>query len=360
MTVMTLNLLLIFWFSFTQDFGADCLKNRYGLKGTSIHLSFSQKNQSHQQTQVKWRRFNREEALACPDGVAPNYRNRMEYNLSDGSLTIKNLQENDSGKYEALLGFWEEEILAAYTLIVEPAVSEPLIEVSQDDNNTSAGLCRATVNCSADGSWATYDCDQSLCTRTHGSLASINITVTALGSREVQCQANNHVSRNHSEILNIMCLEKQESELRSPPGLVFWIVLTICVGVVLGFLLGLVIVLVKKINSTKIHPQCIVAVIDGTVSEQGPGTKYSTVHKPNTSHTHTANNADKNIEGTIYDTPSRQPKAHRAVSVDVMIENQEQQRPREDNTVKVRATVHQAAEPDSEQINTVYCKLGEI
>ncbi|XP_052009836.1 uncharacterized protein si:ch1073-220m6.1 [Xyrauchen texanus] len=358
MTVMTLNLLFIFWFSFTQDFGADCLKNRYGLKGTSINLSVFQKLQPHQKTQVKWRRFNRKEILTSPEGVAPNYRNRMEYNFSDGSLTIKNLQKNDSGKYEALLGSWEEQNLAAYTVKVESAVSEPLIEVSQDDNNTSAGLCWARVNCSADGSWATYDCDQSLCTRTHGYLASINITVTALESREVQCHANNHVSRNHSKTPNIMCLEKQESELRAPSGLVFWIVLTICVAVVLGFLLGLVIVLAKKKNTTKIHPQSSLAVINGTVSEQGPESMYCTVRKPNTSHTHEANNTD--IEGTIYDTPSRQPKVHQAVSVDVMIENQEQQRPQEDNTVKVRATVHQAAEQDSEQINTVYCKLGEI
>lgn len=55
-----------------------------------------------------------------------------------------------------------------------------------------------------------------------------------------------------------------------------------------------------------------------------------------------------------------QPRVCQVNSVTLMIEDPEQQRSGYDRTVKVRATVHKAEEPDSEQINTVYCKLGEI
>lgn len=82
------------------------------------------------------------------------------------------------------------------------AVSKPTI--LNHDFNFSTGGCQSSVNCSADGSWATYDCDQSICTQTHVSLTSINITVTVLDSRDVQCLANNHVSTNKSTI-TIMC-----------------------------------------------------------------------------------------------------------------------------------------------------------
>lgn len=55
-----------------------------------------------------------------------------------------------------------------------------------------------------------------------------------------------------------------------------------------------------------------------------------------------------------------QTQACQVDSVEVMRDNQEQQQSGQDRTIQVKATVHQAAEPDSDPINTVYCKLGEI
>ncbi|KAL0189756.1 hypothetical protein M9458_016855, partial [Cirrhinus mrigala] len=76
------------------------------------------RNQSHQQNNVKWRRFNRQDFLGDKDGVPPKFEKRMSLNNSDWSLTIYNLQEDDSGLYEALSRF-EDETLAAFTLTVE-------------------------------------------------------------------------------------------------------------------------------------------------------------------------------------------------------------------------------------------------
>ncbi|XP_056588203.1 SLAM family member 5 [Triplophysa dalaica] len=348
---MGLIVVFLFWFSFAEDISVDSLEDKYGLKGSSIDFNIIDTNQS----MVKWRRTDISTSQLIADstkGVAPFYKKKVEMNSDSKSLKIKNLQKNDSGTYTALTE-WEDKTLAEVRLTVENAVSKPTI--LNHDFNSSTGGCQSSVNCSADGSWATYDCDQSICTQTHVSLTSINITVTTLDSRDVQCLANNHVSTNKSTI-TIMCQEKQ-TDFHSPPRYVFWIVITLCVCVGLSLFLVLMIVLIKKLKSSKVFPQSCFTGVDGPADEQDPKTIYSTVQKPNSFQTPPGNNADNSIEATIYDTPSKHPKAHHVNSVEV---NQEQQRPQEDRTVKVRATVHQAAGPDSEQINTIYCKLGEI
>lgn len=329
---------LVLWsfFCFSLNFAAECQEILYGLGGKAIQLKISLRNQSLQKTDITWRRFNRQQLLANLHGVPPDLQNRITLNSSDLSLTIKKLNENDSGLYEALQN-WERDTVAAYTIIVENTISEPVIKVH--DFNSSTGECVATVNCSVDGSWATYDCQKSHCVETQSSLSSISINVTA-ADRGIQCHANNHVSRNHSEAPNIACHEKQQSELQSQPPLMFWVIIAICAVVLLGLIMTLIVVIVKRRKSLKIHPQS--------------QTTHRTVQSPSTP-------PENNTLATIYDVPVRHPKARRADSEEeVMTENKEEPQPGLDRTLKVRATVHQTEDDDSGQINTVYCKLGEI
>ncbi|XP_056316926.1 uncharacterized protein si:ch1073-220m6.1 [Danio aesculapii] len=328
---------LILWcfFCFSLNFAAECQEILYGLHGKPIHLRISLRNQSLQKKDITWRRFNKQQLLASSKGIHPDLQKRMTFNSSDLSLTINKLNESDSGLYEALLN-WEKDTVAAYTIIVENTISEPVIKVH--DFNSSTGECLATVNCSVDGSWATYDCQKSHCTETQSSLSSISITVTA-ADRGIQCHVNNHVSRNHSEAPNIACHEKQHSELQPPPPLMFWVVIGVCVVVLLGLIMTLIGVIVKKRNSSKIHPQS--------------QTTHRIVQSPSTS-------SENNPVATIYDVPVRHPKAPRADSEEVMTENKEEPQPGLDRTLKVRATVHQTEDDDPGKINTVYCKLGEI
>lgn len=100
-------------------FVADCQVNRYGLKGSSIRLSISPRNQSL--TNVGWQRLNRKEVLTDAKEVSPHFEKRMSLNVSDMSLTIHNLEENDSGLYEVIKK-WESEPLAAFTLTVESKI----------------------------------------------------------------------------------------------------------------------------------------------------------------------------------------------------------------------------------------------
>ncbi|XP_043101229.1 uncharacterized protein si:ch1073-220m6.1 [Puntigrus tetrazona] len=199
-----MKLILQWIFCFSLGFVTECQEKRYGLSGGSITLNLDLGNRSHLQD-VMWRRFNRQELLANLKGVHPDIKRRMSLNVLDRSLTIHDLQENDSGMYEAL-DSWEKESLASYSLTVENNVSEPAIEVH--GYNSSAGVCRATVNCSADGNWAQFDCDQHLCLEKDAFLTSVNITVTA--SDSVHCHARNHVSERRAQT-SIMCHEKQQS-----------------------------------------------------------------------------------------------------------------------------------------------------
>ncbi|XP_058639292.1 uncharacterized protein si:ch1073-220m6.1 isoform X2 [Onychostoma macrolepis] len=299
-----MKLILQWYFFFSFGFVIDCQENRYGLKGSSIQLSISPRNQSHQQGNVKWRRFNRRDYLGDKDGVPPRFKKRMSLNNSDWSLTIQDLQEDDGGLYEALSKH-EDVILAAFTLIVENTVSKPIIKVNQYDFNSSAA-CRATVNCSADGSWATYDCDQNFCAAaqasqsSQSSQSSINITVTAVDSSGIKCNAKNHVSKNHSTAPNIRCLQKQQDDFHSSPPLIVWIIVTVIGGVFLGLVMGVIVVFVKRRKCSKVHPQSSRVVI-----EQHHETIYCTVEKPAASQTSPVNNAASNKVETIYDTPSR-------------------------------------------------------
>ncbi|XP_042582712.1 uncharacterized protein LOC109093100 isoform X2 [Cyprinus carpio] len=346
-----MKLILRWIFCFSLGFVADCQVNHYGLKGSSIRLSISPRNQSL--TNVGWQRLNRKEVLTDAKEVSPHFEKRMSLNVSDMSLTIHNLEENDSGLYEVIKK-WESEPLAAFTLTVESTVSKPVIRVDQHDFNSSAEVCRAAVNCSADGSWATFDCHQNICTKIRSSPFSINITVTALHSSGIECNVSNNVSKNHSQT-PITCHEKQKSDYRFLPSLIFWIVGTVCGGVLLGLVMGGIVAFVKRRKCSKVHPQSSRVVI-----EQHHETIYCTVEKPATSQTYPGNNTVSNNVETIYDTPSRHTKACQVDSVEVMRDNQEQQQSGQDRTIQVKATVHQAAEPDSDPINTVYCKLGEI
>ncbi|KAK7171136.1 hypothetical protein R3I94_001144 [Phoxinus phoxinus] len=347
-----MKLFLLCIFGFSLDFAAKCQENHYGLKGQSIRLSISPRNQS----EVHWRRFDRKELLANSGGVPPGFVRKISLNFSDWSLTVHDLQETDNGLYEALTK-WEDNNLAKLNLTVENTLPAPELTVSPHDVNASAGVCRATVNCSVGGSWASFDCAWSVCVKAEASRSSINITVTVPDGGGFRCLVNNHVSRNLSQAPNIMCHEKLQSDLRSPPDLISWIAVIAGVAAALGLFMGLIVVVVKKRKTSKVHPQSSHAVTGrgmNAVIEQHHETIYSTVEKPGASQ----NPPGNNTEATIYDTPSRHPRACQVNSMTLEIENQK--RSGHDSTVKVRATVHKAEEPDSEQINTVYCKLGEI
>lgn len=126
--------------------------------------------------------------------------------------------------------------------------------------------------------------------------------------------------------------EKLQSDLPSTPGLTSWMVVTVGASVALGLFIGLIVVIVKKRKSSKVHPQVSVKFFLGmelfvmtvilnsvlslyqsshavtghgiAVIEQNHETIYSTVQKPDIFHP-PANNTDSNTEGTIYDIPSR-------------------------------------------------------
>ncbi|XDV19036.1 hypothetical protein PO909_024610 [Leuciscus waleckii] len=140
------------------------------------------------------------------------------------------------------------------------------------------------------------------------------------------CMAQSDVSgRSH---------EKLQSDPRSPPDLISWMAVIAGVAVALGLFMGLIVVVVKKRKTSKVHPQSSHAVTGrnmNTVIEQHHETIYSTVDKPGASQNPPANNT----EATIYDTPSRHPRACQVNSVTLMIENPEQQRSGHDRTVQV-------------------------
>ncbi|KAA0722956.1 hypothetical protein E1301_Tti015628 [Triplophysa tibetana] len=114
---MGLIVVFLFWFSFAEDISVESLEDKYGLKGSSIDFNIIDTNQS----MVQWRRTDistRQVIAENKKGVAPFYEKKVKMNSVSKSLTIKNLQKNDSGTYKAVTD-WEENILAEVRLTVE-------------------------------------------------------------------------------------------------------------------------------------------------------------------------------------------------------------------------------------------------
>ncbi|XP_072525018.1 CD48 antigen-like isoform X1 [Salminus brasiliensis] len=74
-----------------------------------------------------------------------HYKQRVEFNKETYSLTLKNLQKSDGGKYVAKASGGEDTIVAEYTLSVLDPVEAPVL------TQHSSGTCNITLTCGYDG-----------------------------------------------------------------------------------------------------------------------------------------------------------------------------------------------------------------
>ncbi|KAG7526583.1 CD48 antigen-like [Solea senegalensis] len=108
--------------------------------------------------------------------VAGKYSGRID--VKNFSLTLKNLQEADSGVYIARLTVkTKENILAGYNVTVQNPVSP--VELTVENMYQSAELCVVTVTCSTQDSChinASFRCDTETCSQEDGGLRTVSTT----------------------------------------------------------------------------------------------------------------------------------------------------------------------------------------
>ncbi|KAL6490964.1 hypothetical protein MHYP_G00013090 [Metynnis hypsauchen] len=310
----------------------------YELVGKTAHLSL-QKQQLNQ-NQIKWKKDDK--VIAILDKQQPRLNpesliNKFNISATNASLIIYNVTKKDSGHYKALIGDWEYED-TEYHLIVEEAVSEPIIDTNLMQNS-SIDDCRISVKCSADGDSMIYNCNSQICTRTNNSLTKVNITVTVSSKGILECTANNHVSTNkYSITLSNTCSEKY-SPVKDKSNVLLVLAIAGACGLLILVLCSLTIGYCcsrKKLQN------------EGTFQAEDISTIYSVVCKPQSP-------TQSNSATTVYDVPTKCVKALRSASVEMLKETQAP--PLEDKAVTVNAEREEESENDKQR--TVYWKLGQ-
>ncbi|XP_026878286.1 uncharacterized protein si:ch1073-220m6.1 [Electrophorus electricus] len=327
-----------------MSFIADCAEQSpmvlYEMKGKTVHLSLGEQLNM---TQLKWRK--KEELIATLENQKTEIKVRNKYGLevSNGSLTIKNVTEEDSGLYKAQHGQWETNVIQ-YHLKVQEAVSDPIINTGLLQLNSSADVCRVLINCSADGDTVMYDCDLQNCPGTNFSLSGVNITIAVTSNGIVECEAINHVSKKKTSTpMDITCAKMNTAiPDRTPDFILVWIPVLACLMMVC--LLG-VFFLIKGYYSKK------KSQVENIHSDREINTVYTVVHKRRTP---TENPAANCPPLTVYDVPSKYVKAFQSTNEQMQTDNREHSL--EEQTSTANTEVQEKAE---DKHLTVYWTLGQ-
>lgn len=257
-------------------------------------------------TQVKWRKDHALIATVEDQKSNTKHPEKFHIHVTDNSLFIKNLTVKDSGRYHAQTGQWEE-VIIQYNLIVQEAVSNPVLEQILYNQSHSSSVCQILVKCSADGDSVTYDCDHKHCSPTNATLTRVNITLNYTDNGVLECTAKNRVSTKRTSItLSNICSEKETLPDKSS-NYIFVLIIIISCTVVFGVLM---ICIIKLLHNTTKKEQN-----EGTYQgDKGVNTIYSVVRKqPRTetpAHSSTAETA------TVYDVPSKCARAPQSDSGD--------------------------------------------
>ncbi|KAM9500194.1 uncharacterized protein Hap1MRO34_012449 isoform 2-T4 [Clarias gariepinus] len=280
------------------NFTADCEARGhvvYKSVGVTAHLTLKE---NWNITSVKWRKDLR--LIATVENKKPDTKDQKKFHLhtSDNSLFIHNLTVNDSGDYVAQTGQWEEEVIK-YNLIVQEAVSKPIMDTVIDHQLNSSSDCHILVKCSADGESVTYDCNHQHCTLTNATSIRVNITINYTDTNGMlKCTASNRVSTKQTSIpINNTCSEKQPVPTTTISYILVLIIIISCT-VVFGVLMTCILKLFYNFKKKQQK--------GGTYQDdKGVNTVYSVVRKPPRTETSADTSTAQNAATTVYDVPSK-------------------------------------------------------
>ncbi|XP_067385205.1 CD48 antigen-like isoform X5 [Channa argus] len=147
---------------------------------------------------ISWN-FNKKPVVTLPQNSKPEvnelFSKRLEFSVENYSVTLKNLQETDSGLYTAQVReTGDEQTLAEYNVTVQDPVSPVVLTV--DSVSRSTNLCNLTVTCRTQDSHisSTFTCDNQTCSQEEGERSK----VTASGASLQVYLVNDSIICNHS------------------------------------------------------------------------------------------------------------------------------------------------------------------
>uniref|UniRef100_A0A8B9HZN0 Immunoglobulin subtype domain-containing protein n=1 Tax=Astyanax mexicanus TaxID=7994 RepID=A0A8B9HZN0_ASTMX len=121
--------------------------------------------------------------------LSPNYRDRVEFNNETYSLTLKNLQKNDSGLYEVIIFLRFSRYIKRFTLSVFDPVKSPLLTFQQNPDS-----CNVTLTCRGHDLSISSSCYNTTCEEKEvTSPGGVALSLSVLDS-SIVCNHSNPIS----------------------------------------------------------------------------------------------------------------------------------------------------------------------
>uniref|UniRef100_A0A3Q3LIH5 Immunoglobulin V-set domain-containing protein n=1 Tax=Mastacembelus armatus TaxID=205130 RepID=A0A3Q3LIH5_9TELE len=197
---MTVNLQsLLLYIVFTVFTGCSAVTPVFVQKGKDITLDVMTDG-FHEDDVIFWS-FNTSSVIVRflpgkEPSVSEVYTGRVEFPQKKYSVTLKNLQESDSGVYTGRLIGNKEQILAGYTIAVQVSP----VKLTVDSVSSSSDSCNLTVTCSTQDSDITsrVTCDTTTCHQEGGESSKVTTSGASLRlylvNSTINCNHSNQVS----------------------------------------------------------------------------------------------------------------------------------------------------------------------
>ncbi|XP_045062040.1 uncharacterized protein LOC123481585 [Coregonus clupeaformis] len=140
------------------------------------------------------------------------YEGRAELSEGNFSLLLKNLQEGDSGPYEAVVSDIKDYTVAKYIIEVQERVEPPVLTV--DPVSTKSDPCNATVTCRGQNTSVTSICNNSTCSQVGGEsrgaeTSTVPLLSVYVAGGSIICNHSNQVSwANDTKEIETICVSK--------------------------------------------------------------------------------------------------------------------------------------------------------
>ncbi|KAI4891335.1 hypothetical protein NFI96_008906, partial [Prochilodus magdalenae] len=214
----------------------------FGLVGDSIQLDIQGPVPEFDQLFWKFKekyvvKYYNEPTLLKP---CAGYIDRVEFNNRTYSLTLKNLQKNDSGLYEAGASYAKNTVVAKHSLTVLDAVDAPVLTPALDE--LSNDTCNINLTCKGHDLSISSSCSNETCEEKEvASPGGVTLSLSINGS-SITCNHSNPVSWKEA-VLEIVELKRLCADGGGTSPLLYWLLLG--VGAVVIIIITLIAVFIR-------------------------------------------------------------------------------------------------------------------
>ncbi|XP_067309549.1 CD48 antigen-like, partial [Pseudorasbora parva] len=140
------------------------------------------------------------------------YKNRVDFNNETFSLTLKNMQKNDSGLYRARTSGEEEKTIVTYRVSVIDAVEAPVLTVNS--NWSSSNSCTVNFTCSAHDLTINSSYQNNRCSPEEVTSHQINTLTLDCSEESLICNHSNPVSWKKDRIeIKPLCVNYKDKDV---------------------------------------------------------------------------------------------------------------------------------------------------